>query len=201
MRVASPARQGFQAILLSTVALGLVGCGLFDIRDPQTPNPGPPEHFATEPDSVLLNFALGVEYEHSGVPALTRALADTFHLQLDPNDALPIYGISTVLLSRSETESGWRAFLRRVVLTNDVEITFGAAEDIQTPDGGSTQIWENVPYSLKLASGTEMAAGKADLTFRQKGDFTWVIARWTDKITSASATLGARIESGSGHPR
>lgn len=198
-------------LMLLAIAVVFAGCGLFDIRDPMEPIGEIIVHTPNDPDSVILNFALGIENERGGIFTLTEALADTFLFKLDPSDAQTSYGVNDIFLTRSETLDGWRSFISGAALRNEeFRIVFGppSREEVKIP--GALVLWEVVPYELTttMSAGGDSVVTKAvisqgtiDLWFAEKGGGNWAISRWEDHISGSSPTFGARIETGSGHPR
>jgi hypothetical protein len=198
-------------LVLLAIAVVFTGCGLFDIRDPMQPIGEIVVHTPNDPDSVILNFALGIENERGGIFTLTEALADTFLFKLDPSDAQTSYGVNDIFLTRSETLDGWRSFISGAALRNEeFRIVFGPPEEKIVLVTGALVLWDEVPYELTttMSAGGDsvvtkavIAQGVIDLFFAEKGSGNWAISRWEDKIDSSTPTFGARIETGSGHPR
>jgi hypothetical protein len=204
------ARRGPLLVLLA-IAVVFAGCGLFDIRDPMEPIGEIIVHTPNDPDSVILNFALGIENERGGIFTLNEALADTFLFKLSLTDAQASYGVNDIFLTRSETLDGWRSFISGAALRNEeFRIVFGPPDRVDPIVPGALVLWDEVPYELtttmpaggdSVATKAVIAQGTIDLYFAEKGGGNWAISRWEDHIDGSSVTFGARIETGSGHPR
>jgi hypothetical protein len=200
---ATPGRWARPVALLLFLAFS--GC-LFSIRDPDPPvGADIPQHLPLEPDSVLFNFASGFKFKDIGISVLTRALEDTFKFKLDPSVAGPIYGIDNVELTKKEFETGWLAYVDPENIPEAVGIQIEFRTDLaQTPTQSDDEfLYDELPYFVTTIAGSlvdTVAAGQIDLYFRRTSG-NWFISRWEDKIREGEPTLGAFIESGSGHPR
>jgi hypothetical protein len=194
---------GWSRLMARALLLVLTGCGLFSIRDPNAPEQGLVEHLPNDPDSVPLNFALGVAAGQEGTFAIQRALADTFRLKLDPVDAQRVYQKTNVFLNKSEVERGWSNEIGGLTRGQG----FGLELKTEDADGrdnldAQTVRFRRMPYFLVLYFNGDVvdtvAAGRTTL-YLQERDSRWYMSRWEDEISGSKASFGALVEQGSGH--
>lgn len=179
------------------------GCGLFSIRNPNQPEQGLVEHIPNDPDSVLLNFALGIESGQAGGFAIERALADTFRLRLDPIYAQEIYSNPEVYLTKEETVRGLNAFVNELTQGVGVRLDMKTDEATRHDPDPKNVLFENMPYHLiRFVNGEiqdTLASGETDL-YLQESESRWYMSRWIDNIAGNRASFGEIVEPGSGHP-
>jgi hypothetical protein len=199
----SPGTRPVVLFLARSLFLLVSGCGLFSIRNPNAPEQGLVEHIPNDPDSVLLNFALGVEAGQEGSFAIERALADTFLLKLDPIYAQEIYSNPDISLNKEETVRGWNSFVSDLTQGVGVRLDMKTEEARRENIDSKTVLFDEMPYFLiRFVNGEvrdTLASGAADL-YLQESESRWYMSRWIDKITGNRASFGEIVEPGSGHP-
>ncbi|MDZ4805153.1 MAG: hypothetical protein SGI90_09855 [Candidatus Eisenbacteria bacterium] len=173
------------------LGLAAAGCGLFDTRIPDDPSEPPPRHVPSDPDSVLFNFEIGVEYRASGASQLSETLVDSFLMVLDDPDANRL-GIEFV--PRIDFERANRDFQTLRVGSNRIRMNFNYLPDIVRPlITGDRAFYDNLPYEFVLFNfvGTtevivERIAGLTDLTMQRQTN--WAMLQWIDIADQDGAT-------------
>lgn len=183
MMTANPLLRTLGMIFLC--GLTAVGCGLFDTRIPDDPSGPPPRRVPSDPDSVLYNYEIAVEYRTSGASQLSEALADSFVMVLDTPDANEL-GIPFV--PRIEFEKANRDWQTLRVGPNGVRMNFDNVS-VRPLITDKLAFYDNLPYEIELfnSGGTvERIAGFADLTMIR--DVNWAMLEWRDIADQDGAT-------------
>lgn len=152
--------------------IALVGCGLFDLRDPEDPNQGTQTRFLdpVRPHVVLKNLAYATEARDA--VNYRRSWTDDYVFRFDPFDVI--------------VDSTWTAerdFSAINTLLNNyagAEVSWAPRDSEETPDGGF--IYRNLGYRLVLrrsATDTVAVSGLMTLYLRQTNTL-WYIYRWAD---------------------
>jgi len=175
--------------LLLVLGLATAGCGLFATREPDPPSGPIPRHTPSDPDSVLFNFEIAIEYRASGATQLSETLADTFVMVLDPPDALRL-GISFV--PRLEFEKANRDFQTFRVGSNLIRMNFDNVT-VRPRITGDLAFYDNLPYEFEIFNFVgdqevliERIAGDTDLTMHRQTN--WSILQWSDIADDDGAT-------------
>jgi len=173
----------YAALLAALVTLTLAGCGYFAPRDPEEPGDAPPRHSPTEPESVLYNFEVALEYKVVGAPQLSESLDPDFLMELDVFDSNRLSGLMEIF--KPEFERANRDFLSLRVQGNDIDFKFRT--DVVPVDKISADLafCDNLPYELliyphggSITDTVEFIVGEVDLTLRSVTN--WAILTWTD---------------------
>jgi len=171
------------------VGLTTLGCGLFETRVPDDPSEPPPRRVPSDPDSVLFNFEIAVEYRASGASQLSEALVDTFVMVLDQPDANRL-GIPFV--PRIEFEKANRDWQTLRVGSNRVRMDFDEVA-VRPLITGDLAFYDNLPYVIEIFNYVgdtevivERIAGFADLTMQR--DTNWAMLQWIDIADQDGAT-------------
>ena len=167
--------------ILFVLVIATAGCGLFNTREPDPPSEPPPRHVPSDPDSVLFNFEIAIEYRASGATQLSETLADTFVIVLDPPDALRL-GIPFV--PRLEFEKANRDFQTLRVGSNRIRMNFDNVS-VRPRITGDLAFYDNLPYEFEIFNFVgdqevliERIAGFSDMTMQRQTN--WSILEWID---------------------
>jgi hypothetical protein len=168
------------ALLGPAFVATLAGCGLFDVREPLPPIGDIPRRVPNNPDSVLYNVEIALEYRNAGASQLAEALGASFFIDLDAPDVIRLGGLEIV--PKLDVERAARDFMQLRVRGSAVRMTLDnvTVRPIGTADSA---FYDDLPYVLEIYQGQnvlERVAGVADLSVTVQSNGNWALQRWVD---------------------
>lgn len=185
-------KRAWPVFLLVLAALGAQpGCGLFSIRAPVEPPAGGgiPRRAFIDPDSVLYNLEVAIDYRVDGLGLYDEALNERFSLVLDPLDAAEL-GTGVDSLDKATDVGAQRLVSQDTSLADSVYFAFG---DVQADRKDTTAFYLDMPYQMYLygpQGDTTQVCGKADLTVVENTAGAWSLTRWVDKRQGCDLSFG-----------
>lgn len=194
------AGRRFGALVTILALVGLAGCGLFDIRDPEPPpdTSGCARHSPSTVDSVVFNFEASLGCKALGRSNLGEALGTPFQFVLDPLDVTG-GGQRPDSMTKSVTLNAFDSFLQSTVKEDSLLVRIHYEElppdrNQELPDG--RHWFDRVGYELLIFAPGETTpkstlAGIATIYFRTAAG-TWTFDRWEDRARDGStSSLGS----------
>lgn len=189
--------QGLLVTAAAVIFATLVGCGLFDTRDPRVPGiAGERCRNLTDPDSLVENII--VHYgQRSGTSCYNSMLDSAFAFHPDPTD----------LSDNPGPFLNWNRDVEARVTTNiaadsvqSFKVVFDSLYQTTTEDPGpprkATRFYQyHILFNRIGHSDTTRFQGRSDIIFKQGANSLWTILDWQDHRDGSAFPTWGRLRS------
>ncbi len=164
--------KGIVRFCLALVSiLAFCGCGIFDLREPESPGTGPQVPFETPTELRIALKNLKATTEARVITNFQRSLTTDYKFRFDPFDATA----ESVWTLDRDIQALTALFRNEATVSLDWTVR-------DSGDIGDARFYRNLGYRLVFRQGVADSAvilGRCTLYFRKDG-LQWLIYRWAD---------------------